>query len=96
MSVEDVGTIVAAFERLEGLPGVRRDRVGILGAARSGELALLAAGDPAIADRVRFCFASVPAMTSGSTRPPGISSRLASSRLSAAVARGRGWPLPRS
>lgn len=56
VSLEDVGTIVAAFEHLEGLPGVRRDRVGIFGASYSGGLALLAAGDPTIADRVRFCF----------------------------------------
>jgi fermentation-respiration switch protein FrsA (DUF1100 family) len=56
VSLDDVGTIVAAFERLETLPGVRRDRTGIFGASYSGGLALLAAGDPAIADRVRFCF----------------------------------------
>lgn len=56
VSLDDVETIVSAFEHLEGLPGVRRDRVGIFGASYSGGLALLAAGDPAIADRVRFCF----------------------------------------
>jgi len=56
VSLDDVGTIVTSFEHLEGLPGVRRDRVGIFGASYSGGLALLAAGDPAIADRVRYCF----------------------------------------
>ena len=56
VSLDDVTTIVAAFEHLEQTPGVRSDRVGMFGASYSGGLALLAACDPAIADRIRFCF----------------------------------------
>ncbi|MBM3307809.1 MAG: alpha/beta fold hydrolase [Candidatus Eisenbacteria bacterium] len=56
VSLDDVGTIVSAFEHLRSAPGVRTDRVAMFGASYSGALALLAAADPAIADGVRFCF----------------------------------------
>lgn len=52
----DVDEVVASFEYLRGRPDVNPDRVGIFGFSYAGGLAMLAANDPAIADRVRFCF----------------------------------------
>jgi dienelactone hydrolase len=52
----DVSEIVAAYEYLADRPDVIPDRVGLFGFSYAGGLAVLAASDPAIADRVRFCF----------------------------------------
>jgi hypothetical protein len=52
----DVGEVVASFEYLTDLPDVDPDRCGLFGLSYAGGLALLAAGDPVIADRVGFCF----------------------------------------
>jgi len=55
-SLDDVELIVGSYEYLAGTHWVRPDRVGLFGISYSGGLALLAAGDPRIADRVQFCF----------------------------------------
>jgi dienelactone hydrolase len=52
----DVEEIIASFEYLSGLPDVRAERVGLFGFSYAGGLTVLAASDPRIADRVRFCF----------------------------------------
>ncbi len=52
----DVDEVVGSFEYLEGLPGVNPGRAGIFGFSYAGGLAVLAANDPEIAARVRFCF----------------------------------------
>jgi len=56
VSPSDVDEVVGAYQYLELLPGVDPERVGFFGFSYAGGLALLAANDPAIADRVRFCF----------------------------------------
>jgi hypothetical protein len=53
----DVDEVVASFTYLADQPDVDENRVGLFGFSYAGGLAILAAGDPAIADRVRFCFA---------------------------------------
>ena len=50
----EVDGVVRAFELLAGRPEVDAQRVGIVGFSVGGSLALLAAADPRIADRVRF------------------------------------------
>ena len=52
----DVDEIVGAYEYLERFPGVDPDRMGFFGFSYAGGLAVLAANDPRVADRVRFCF----------------------------------------
>ncbi len=52
----DVDELVASFEYLERSEYVQPDRIGLFGLSYAGGLAVLAAGDPRIADRVRFCF----------------------------------------
>ncbi|MFH1689093.1 MAG: hypothetical protein ABIE42_02510 [Candidatus Eisenbacteria bacterium] len=52
----DVDEIVGAYEYLERLPDVDPERMGFFGFSYAGGLAALAANDPAIAERVRFCF----------------------------------------
>lgn len=52
----DVDEVVASYEYLAGLPEVNPERVGLFGFSYAGGLAVLAASDPRIADRVRFCF----------------------------------------
>jgi acetyl esterase/lipase len=52
----DVGEVVGAYEYLESLPYVDPERVGLFGFSYAGGLAVLAASDPRIAERVRFCF----------------------------------------
>jgi len=52
----DVDEVIAAYEYLAGRPDVKPDRVGLFGFSYAGGLAVLAASDPRIADRVRFCF----------------------------------------
>ena len=52
----DVNEIVGAYEYLERRPDVDPERVGFFGFSYAGGLAVLAANDPTIADRVRFCF----------------------------------------
>ena len=52
----DVGEMVGSYEYLEQLPDVDPDRVGFFGFSYAGGIALLAANDPRIAQRVRFCF----------------------------------------
>ena len=52
----DVDEVVDAYRYLEDLPDVDPDRIGIFGFSYAGGLGVLAAADPAIADRVRFCF----------------------------------------
>jgi pimeloyl-ACP methyl ester carboxylesterase len=52
----DVGEMVGSYEYLERLPDVDPDRVGFFGFSYAGGLAVLAANDPRISERVRFCF----------------------------------------
>ncbi|MBN2566425.1 MAG: hypothetical protein JXB46_12020 [Candidatus Eisenbacteria bacterium] len=52
----DVDEVVASFEYLTALPDVDAERCGLFGFSYAGGLALLAANDPAISDRVGFCF----------------------------------------
>lgn len=52
----DVDEIVGAYQYLEQLPDVDPERVGFFGFSYAGGLAVLAANDPQIADRVGFCF----------------------------------------
>jgi dienelactone hydrolase len=52
----DVDEVIAAFEYLAGHPDVDPERVGLFGFSYAGGLAVLAASDARIADRVRFCF----------------------------------------
>jgi dienelactone hydrolase len=52
----DVEEVIAAFEYLAGRPDVDAERVGLFGFSYAGGLAVLAASDARIADRVRFCF----------------------------------------
>jgi dienelactone hydrolase len=52
----DVDEIVGAFEHLSTLPSVKRDRIGLFGFSYAGGLSILAARDPRISDRVKFCF----------------------------------------
>lgn len=51
-----VDEIVDAYRYLESLPDVDSGRVGMFGVSYAGGLSVLAACDPAIADRVRFVF----------------------------------------
>ncbi len=50
----EVGRIVAAFEDLARRPEVDPDRIGIMGVSVGGSLSLMAAADPAIADRLAW------------------------------------------
>ena len=52
----DIEEMVSAYEYLEARPDVEPGRVGLFGFSYAGGLSVLAASDPAIADRVRFCF----------------------------------------
>jgi len=52
----DVDEVIASFEYLWNSPRVRPDRIGLFGFSYAGGLAVLAAADPRISDRVRFCF----------------------------------------
>ena len=52
----DVGEMVSSYEYLERLPDVNPDRVGFFGFSYAGGIAMLAANDPRISERVRFCF----------------------------------------
>jgi acetyl esterase/lipase len=52
----DVVEMVGSYEYLERLPDVNPDRVGFFGFSYAGGLAVLAANDPRISERVRFCF----------------------------------------
>jgi len=52
----DVGEMVSSYEYLERLSDVDPDRVGFFGFSYAGGLAVLAANDPRISERVRFCF----------------------------------------
>jgi dienelactone hydrolase len=54
LEVGEVDGVVRAFELLSGRPEVDPARVGIVGFSVGGSLALLAAGDPRIADDVRW------------------------------------------
>jgi len=49
---EEIDALVAEFEYLQSLPQVDPARVGFFGASVGGSLALVAAGDPRIADEV--------------------------------------------
>lgn len=52
----DVDEVVGSYEYLERLHDVDAERVGLFGFSYAGGIALLAANDPRIAERVRFCF----------------------------------------
>lgn len=52
----DVDEVIAAYEYLAARPDVDPERVGLFGFSYAGGLAVLAASDARIADRVRFCF----------------------------------------
>ena len=54
LEVGEIGGVVDAFRLLASRPEVDRARLGIVGFSVGGSLALLAAGDPAIADQVRW------------------------------------------
>jgi dienelactone hydrolase len=54
LEVGEIDGVVDAFELLADRPEVDRERIGIVGFSVGGSLALLAAGDPAIADDVRW------------------------------------------
>jgi len=54
LEIEEVDGVVRAFELLAARPEVDRERIGIVGFSVGGSLALLAAGDPRIADQVRW------------------------------------------
>ena len=49
---EEIDALVAEFQYAQKLPGVDPHRVGFFGASVGGSLALVAAGDPRIADQV--------------------------------------------
>jgi dienelactone hydrolase len=50
----EVGRIAAAFEALAERPEVDDDRIGIMGVSVGGSLSLMAAAEPAIADRLAW------------------------------------------
>lgn len=50
----EVGRIVAAFDAVSRRPEVDAGRIGIMGVSVGGSLSLIAAADPAIADRVAW------------------------------------------
>ncbi|MPZ13130.1 MAG: hypothetical protein GEU73_01670 [Chloroflexi bacterium] len=50
---EDPGTFVASIGYLEGLPAVDRERISIVGISMGASIALVAASNPGVADRVR-------------------------------------------
>ena len=52
----DVDEMVGSYEYLEQLPAVDPERAGFFGFSYAGGLAVLAANDSRIAERVRFCF----------------------------------------
>ena len=52
----DVDEMVRSYEYLEQLPVVDSDRAGFFGFSYAGGLAVLAANDSRISERVRFCF----------------------------------------
>ena len=52
----DVDEVVGSYEYLERRLDVDAERVGLFGFSYAGGLAVLAANDPRIAERVRFCF----------------------------------------
>ena len=52
----DVDEMVGSYEYLEQLPAVDSARAGFFGFSYAGGLAVLAANDSRIAERVRFCF----------------------------------------
>ena len=54
LEVGEIDGVVRAFELLAARPEVDRERVGIVGFSVGGSLALLAARDPRIAERVRW------------------------------------------
>lgn len=51
--LEDPETFIAAFEYLEGFPNIDRQRISMLGFSVGSSIALVAAEDPRIADRLR-------------------------------------------
>jgi len=51
-----VDEIVDAYRHAESLPYVDSGRVGLFGVSYAGGLSVVAAADPRITDRVRFCF----------------------------------------
>ncbi len=52
----DIDELVASYEYLESRPDIDASRIGLFGFSYAGGLSVLAASDPRIADRVRFCF----------------------------------------
>lgn len=52
IETEEIDALVAEFQYVQGLPQVDPKRVGFFGASVGGSLALVAAGDPRIADDV--------------------------------------------
>ena len=52
----DVDEMVGSYEYLEQLPSVDAERTGFFGFSYAGGLAVLAANDSRISERVRFCF----------------------------------------
>lgn len=52
IETEEIDALVAEFQYVQGLPEVDPNRVGFFGASVGGSLALVAAGDPRIADDV--------------------------------------------
>ncbi|MCV0404215.1 MAG: hypothetical protein K5924_11025 [Chloroflexi bacterium] len=54
LEVGEIDGVVRAFQLLAARPEVDRERLGIVGFSVGGSLALLAAGDPRIAEQVRW------------------------------------------
>jgi dienelactone hydrolase len=52
IETEEIDALVAEFEYVRSLPDVDPERIGFFGASVGGSLALVAAGDPRIADQV--------------------------------------------
>ncbi|HEX7196782.1 MAG TPA: acetylxylan esterase [Candidatus Limnocylindria bacterium] len=54
LEVGEIDGVVRAFQLLSSRPEVDRERIGIVGFSVGGSLALLAAGDPRIAEQIRW------------------------------------------
>jgi acetyl esterase/lipase len=52
----DIDELVTSYEFLETRPDIDAERIGLFGFSYAGGLSVLAAADPRIADRARFCF----------------------------------------
>lgn len=65
VTAEEVPLLVGAFEALHGHPRIRADRVAFVGLSVGGSIEMVAASQPAIADRVWFVLALGPYFDAG-------------------------------